>query len=295
MNWNYRTAAGCIVGIDLGGTSLRLARAGAEGEFMIFDTPARARAKEIITAGIRAIAAGAPVLQVGIARAPGIDRAGKINEWPSKPEWVGAPLLEWVREAAGHAPACSADDGLCAALWEHEAAGMKGVTACLSIGTGLAIGLVAQGEFVPCGDGAGTLSHRRFGSVELPCKCGQKGCLQTVLSVGGLQAIAATGQMHVLQHAFASFCEFVASRYGVNRIVITGGGVSRFGERFLRTTFQEGCRQAGIALEVSPTPGFSALGGAMLLAARAMAEETDAWSLRVREFIYEHSSCPVEA
>ena len=159
----------CILGIDLGGTSLRVARVDAlGGAFLRIPTPGRAEAEATMVSAIRKIASGWEVHYTGLSRAPGIDAQGCVVDWPSRPEWNGLELIPWLLSAAGSA-VDSADDGACAALWEHRSrvdTSKNAVTACVSIGTGLAVGIMAGDELIATGDGSDTLSHQQFGNLD---------------------------------------------------------------------------------------------------------------------------------
>src|SRR6185437_4794025 len=220
----------CILGIDLGATSLRVARVDAfGGEFLSLPTPSAMEAEETVTSAVRRVARGMKVRCVGISRAPGIDENGCISAWPSRPQWAGLPFLSWLRRSTG-APAVSADDGVCMALWEHGSRVspcLDDVTACIGIGSGLAVGIVAGNKPVPSGDGAGTLSHERFAGLDFVCTCGKRGCLQTALSVQGLERMASAGRIADLRNAFDAFVQTLKVRYGVNLTIVAGGGVDR--------------------------------------------------------------------
>lgn len=281
----------CILGIDLGATSLRFARVDADGgELFHVPTPSGISAEAVVTRAAVRAAAGMHVAGLGLSRAPGLDEQGRVNEWPSRPDWKGLPLILWLAEAAD-ADVISADDGPCAALWEHRSLGAAEdtVTACISIGTGLAIGVVAGGEILPGGDGSGTLSHERFADLDLPCRCGKRGCLQTVLSVSGMEEAVGAARVGELRKAFAQFLHALKERFGVQTAVITGGGVERFGRDFLNHTLIGCARAAGVALEISSTPALSATGGALFLACRNMHERAAWWHEQVSRFIFHES------
>lgn len=280
----------CILGIDLGATFVRAARVdGWGGEFLSAPTPSPIEAEEVIRSLISRAHRGKKVRCLGLSRAPAMDSQGHISSWPSQPQWTGLPLLKWLQQYAG--TVISADDGICATLWEHRsrarvAAGAA--TACVSIGTGVAIGLMRGTEVLPSGEGADTLSHERFAMLDFPCRCGKYGCLQTALCVQGLEQINVQGKIEQLRRAFYEFAYALKIRYGVNLIVIAGGGVDRFGPGFLRRTLMTSALAAGVELEISSTPALSGMGGALLLATDQM-EERQRWARRVREFIHQEA------
>lgn len=134
-------------------------------------------------------AAVGTVDRVGVAAAPTVDAAGRVTAWPSRPAWVGAPLVDTVAAATG-AQVRIADDGSLAALAEADAAGCPDLV-YLGIGTGLGGGLVVGGRLVLGATGtAGELGHLPLSPNGLPCGCGRRGCLQTVVSGPALAARA---------------------------------------------------------------------------------------------------------
>lgn len=289
----------CILGIDLGATFIRVARVdGGGGEFFSAPTPSEVEAEEVVRSLVKRARGGMKVASLGISRAPAFDGEDHIGSWPSRPEWTGLPFLQWLRPDAG--TVVSADDGICATLWENRSRARvapETATACVSIGTGLAIGLMRGDQVLPTGDGADTLSHERFASLDLPCRCGKYGCLQTALCVQGLERIIAQGRTGQLRRAFHGFASAIRTRHRVSLIVITGGGVDRFGPPFLRRMLMTSSLAAGVELEISSTPALSGMGGALLLAA-GQTDEEQLWARRVRKFIHQETgrfALPMEA
>jgi hypothetical protein len=278
----------CILGIDVGATFLRVARVDCRGgEFFSAPTPSAMEAEEVVRSLVKRARGGMKAPSLGISRAPAFDSEGHIDCWPSRPEWTGLPFSKWVRTDAG--AVISADDGICATLWENRSRARvapETATACVSIGTGLAIGLMRGNQVLPSGDGADTLSHERFASLDYPCRCGKYGCLQTALCVEGLERIIAQGRTEQLRRAFHEFASGLRKRHRVSLIVITGGGVDRFGPPFLRRMLMTSVLAAGVELEISSTPALSSMGGALLLAA-GQTDQEQRWARRIREFIHQ--------
>jgi len=287
---------GCNLGIDLGATSMRFARVDAGGgAYLARPTPRGKNAKADLVSGIRAVAGGLPVLSVGVSRAPGLNAEGTVNSWPSKPDWEGVPLFHWLQLASGQDEIVSADDGLCAAIWESGMSepGQAQVdlsVACVSIGTGLAVGVCRGKHPLALGDGAATLGHQRFGGIATPCRCGRRGCLQTLLSVAGLEALE-RGEVYVeVASALRDFAGALRDRYCVSRLIVSGGAISRFGPGFLHALFDPPCRACGIKLSISSTPQMSALAGALMLAGGSLQSQEDSWTRRVAAFVMNHDS-----
>ena len=96
--------------------------------------------------------------------------------------------------------------------------------------------------------------------------------------------------MNSLSDAFASFVHALKTRYGVSRLIVTGGGIGRFGTQFLNATLRTSCLAAGITFDISLTPGLSALGGALLLAIKDLEAQGEMWRRRVKEFVYRQTN-----
>jgi predicted NBD/HSP70 family sugar kinase len=278
----------CILGVDLGATSLRVARVDANGnKFLIVPTPSPGKAEKAVRAIVGRARESMKVSNLGLSRAPAVDHRGLVSAWPSQKQWTGFPIIPWLQDSAG-APVSSADDGACATMWEHHArrnVTSNGITACIGIGTGLSVGIIGDDGLFPCGDGADTLSHGHFAGLDFPCKCGRRGCLQTVLRVQGLEQMKTAGRIDDVSRAFHEFTHNLRRRYNVDRVIITGGGVDRFGKKFLKEVLGKSAFDAGVNFEISLTPALSGIGGALLLAIDHTQEKTDLWAGRVRRFI----------
>lgn len=121
---------------------------------------------------------------LGVARPTSVDAEGTVTAWPNRPAWVGCSFPVALTQLCPGVPATHEDDGNAAARAEAAAAGASHLV-YLGIGTGLAGGIVADGQVVAgaCG-GAGEVGHLPVaGSAsDPPCSCGQVGCLQATVS-----------------------------------------------------------------------------------------------------------------
>jgi glucokinase len=122
----------------------------------------------------------------------------------------------------------------------------------LSIGTGLAAGLVLQGRLRRGDHGAaGEIGHVPVDPSGALCQCGQRGCLETIASGSAIAAAWPSGDVPPAQALFAAaqsgdpkaldardrFAEGVAGAVRVlsltvdPRTVVLGGGVAQLGEQ----------------------------------------------------------------
>ena len=296
----------CFLAMDLGGTSLRLASLSVSGSTLVnVPTPDPPDGANCIGQHLRNLANGHSVLGIGVSRAPGVNSSGVVDCWPSRPDWEGCALHAWIEHAGGRRP-LSADDGVCAARWEaHDLLRHGSLTraevgrplpniACLSIGTGLGIGIMRPYESFVGGNGAETLAHQQFGTLPFLCKCGRRGCLQTALSAQGLKQVLAMGMVAELERALHAFFELLRDQYGVSVVVFTGGGVLRFGRLLLRQLFT-GCAEAnGLQVKIAIAPVGSALAGAFLMAMECFDPSglDVVWWHRLDEFVAELAQFP---
>jgi kanosamine 6-kinase len=121
--------------------------------------------------------------RIGVASAPTVDGDGVVVAWPSRPSWVGLPLVALLREMTG-GEVVVADDGAVAALAEAAEAAVDDI-AFLGLGTGVGGGLVARGRLL-CGE-PGHLPVADRGPL---CNCGRRGCLQSFVCGPALAARA---------------------------------------------------------------------------------------------------------
>lgn len=146
-----------------------------------------ARLREVVSRARAAV--GGRIDRVGLACAPTVGADGRIVAWPSRPAWLGVPLLAELRDAAG-APVVFADDGSLAALAEAEAAGCTHLV-YLGLGTGLGGGVVSGGRLLTGAyGGAGELGHLPIEPTGVACRCGRTGCLQATVNAAALAAHA---------------------------------------------------------------------------------------------------------
>ncbi|ETI67044.1 ROK family glucokinase [Neobacillus vireti] len=103
------------------------------------------------------------------------------------------PLKESI-EAAASLPAAVENDANCAALgemWQGAGNGAKNLV-CVTLGTGVGGGVIANGSIVQGKNGAaGEIGHITvIPDGGAPCNCGKTGCLETVASATGIVRLA---------------------------------------------------------------------------------------------------------
>ena len=181
-----------FLGIDLGGTAVKLGIADSDG------TPiARRTIDTEVTRGSDdaiariAIAARDLVDDTGAIDACGIGAPGELdtdrryliraNHFPG---WTNVPLPQRMTDHLGIHAALE-NDANCAAWGEFRAGAGRGARslACFTLGTGVGGGLVIDGDlWIGANGAAGALGHISVDPNGPPCRCGQRGCVEQYAS-----------------------------------------------------------------------------------------------------------------
>jgi glucokinase len=189
-----------VVGLDLGGTNLRVAGVDAAGEVAFLhreSTAAREGPASLVGRLVAAVRLVRSRLEEGGRRvrgvavgAPGIiaHRDGIVVSSPNLPGWQDVPLRERVREAVG-LPVFLENDANAAAFgefWRGAGRG-SGSMVLLTLGTGVGGGLILDGELWRGADGmAGEIGHMTVEPGGRTCRCGNSGCLESYASATGI-------------------------------------------------------------------------------------------------------------
>ncbi|KQP71563.1 transcriptional regulator [Microbacterium sp. Leaf288] len=116
-----------------------------------------------------------------------IDR-GTVTQPSRMPGWPGFRVPDYVRRRYG-VPVAVDNDANLAALGEHRAQfGANGHSITVKAGTAIGSGIIVDGHIHRGATGAaGDITHTRIdGSGDIPCSCGNTGCLETVASGASL-------------------------------------------------------------------------------------------------------------
>lgn len=148
-------------------------------------------AKSIRTLAVKSNCDGR-IVKVGIGVPGRIDMDRGIVEAASNLEWYDIPLAAEMSSRLG-VPVLIENDVRAYALGEAIAGAGKGYRniVCLTLGTGLAAGLIVDGRIVRGGRwNAGEIGHEPVEGIPYPCNCGNTGCLETVASATGIVRLA---------------------------------------------------------------------------------------------------------
>ena len=253
-----------LIGVDVGGTALKLGRFSSDGELLAeltCPTPQPAMPGGLVTAIVDAVAALDPE---GLARRVGIGLPGPMDAEArvarvciNLPGWQQVPLAEWL-EPQLQRRVTLANDGNCALMgeaWRGAAVGYDDVL-LLTLGTGVGGGVLLNGQLFSGHGGAaaepGLISVDPEGP---PCNSGNRGSLEQHCSIAGLRRLMDRDPQTLDQLARAGDPEALAAwrDYGrwlgvglssliyvlTPQLVLIGGGLSAASDHFLPSALAE--------------------------------------------------------
>jgi glucokinase len=189
-----------IVGVDLGGTNIKVGAMPADGSRQIAvrsePTHSEGGADTVVDRIIRLVeetisetcakdgATRDQFIGVGIGSPGPLDREKGIVIVTPNLGWRNFPLRDRVSDGVG-LPATLDNDANCATLgewWIGAARGARNVVG-MTIGTGIGGGLILDGRlYHGSSDVAGEIGHTTIDSNGRHCKCGNYGCLEAYAS-----------------------------------------------------------------------------------------------------------------
>ncbi|MDR7186385.1 putative NBD/HSP70 family sugar kinase [Microbacterium trichothecenolyticum] len=187
--------SGIVLTVDLGGGHARIGAHSLSGELRetrsipvaLADGPEATL--DAVCVVFDELARDTTVHAIGISL-PGpvdIDR-GTVTQPSRMPGWPGFRVPDYVRRRYG-VPVAVDNDANLAALGEHRAQfGTNGHSITVKAGTAIGSGIIVDGHIHRGATGAaGDITHTRIdGSGDIPCSCGNTGCLETVASGASL-------------------------------------------------------------------------------------------------------------
>jgi glucokinase len=176
-----------VVAIDVGGTDLKAALVDGDVQTLAFRSqPTPPTAAGIVEAVAQLVDEWGPAAAIGLAVPGVVDEESGVAVWSENLDWRDVPFVAQVTERCG-LPTALGHDVRTAALAETRIGAARGMTdvVFLSIGTGIAAGIVLGGR-MHAGDGyAGEIGHTPAGHDE-PCACGGRGCLEAIASAAAI-------------------------------------------------------------------------------------------------------------
>ncbi len=191
-------AAGCVIGVDLGGT--KLLAGVVDGELRVhhraFRLPRARTTRELIDLVVSEVrevqqAAGAEIQAVGLGIPSLMDLERGVAVDTVHLPLRDVPVRDLLAERLG-LPVVVDNDATCAMLVEHRAGAARGArhALLLTIGTGIGGGIVVDGKVVRGASGAaGELGHTVIDINGPPCTgaCRNRGCLEVLVSGRALE------------------------------------------------------------------------------------------------------------
>lgn len=240
---NYRVTTRPTLGVDIGGTNMRLVRLGAHEDATVvrLRLPAEpalrwATVLDLIEHHSRGVAS------IGVAVA-GVVRKGRV-EISANSGAEQIDLAEAVRARTGMTPTLLNDAQAAALAEARELADTSRITLVITLGTGIGSGVLLDGDLVHGEGFAGEIGHMRVDPDGALCGCGSIGCWEAVAAGRAIQSCAvemypwlsntdaltrlgadpgADGEIAAFAEAFCSGLESVNWILSPARIIIGGG------------------------------------------------------------------------
>ncbi|MBE9112718.1 ROK family protein [Nodosilinea sp. LEGE 07298] len=266
------TAAQQVIGVDLGGTAIKLGRFTQSGQCLAdlsVPTPQPSTPEAVMAVMAEAIAALDPnceAVAIGVGTPGPADAAGRLARVAiNLAGWTDVPIADALEAATGR-PVIVANDANCAGLgeaWLGAGRSFKDVLT-LTLGTGVGGAIILDGRlFVGRQGTAGELGLITLNPDGPPCNSGNQGSLEQHCSVQaieretGLTPAALYDKAKAGDEAAIAFWQIYGRWLGAGiaslvyvltpEAVIIGGGISAAAELFLPTT------QAELARRVLPS------------------------------------------
>ncbi|MEB3313425.1 MAG: ROK family protein [Cyanobacteriota bacterium] len=256
--------AGEVMGIDLGGSAIKLGRFGPEGDCraeLTLATPQPATPEAVvatIVAGINQIDPGHQTRAIGLGTPGPADAAGRVARVAINLEgWQQVPIADRLESQTGR-PTIVANDANCAGLGEAWLGAGRAFQdmILLTLGTGVGGAIILNGQlFVGRQGTAGELGLITLNPDGPSCNSGNRGSLEQYCSVQAIQRtmgltpaalydLARAGDRQAIvfwQHYGAWLGAGLTSLIYVltPEAIILGGGISAAWEFFLPATRSE--------------------------------------------------------
>ena len=246
-----------VIGIDLGGTAIKLGRFGADGtcwQSLSVPTPQPASPRAVFEAMAEAIAqldSAQKAIAIGVGTPGPVDASGRIARIAINLEgWHDVHLADWLEAKTG-LPTTLANDANCAGLGEAWLGAGRHFSnlILLTLGTGVGGAIILDGKLFTGHQGAaGELGLITFNPDGPPCNSGNQGSLEQHVSIQAIRRMtglepeelgnrAQAGDSQALQ-----FWETYGSYLGTGlasliyvltpEAIVIGGGVSASAEFF---------------------------------------------------------------
>lgn len=255
---------GEVMGIDLGGSAIKLGRFGPKGDCraeLTLTTPQPATPGAVvaaIVAGINQIDPDHQTRAIGLGTPGPADATGRVARVAINLEgWQDVPIADLLEDQTGR-PTIVANDANCAGLGEAWLGAGRAFQdmILLTLGTGVGGAIILNGQlFVGRQGTAGELGLITLNPDGPPCNSGNRGSLEQYCSVQAIQRTMGITPTALYDRARAgdqqaiSFWQHYGTWLGAGltsliyvltpEAIILGGGISAAWEFFLPTTLRE--------------------------------------------------------
>ncbi len=185
------------IGIDVGGTNIKVALVSKSGEIIYSNSiPTRSEMgyeytvnnmKQAISTLMEETKSTKNDIEgIGFGFPGQVDyKTGMVKNLPNIPGWVNVPIAEIIEKEFGITTKID-NDVRCAALGELNYGAGKGCEnlICITVGTGIGSGIILNGKLVRgASNAAGEIGHiKLFAQGDKLCGCGDYGCLEAYVS-----------------------------------------------------------------------------------------------------------------
>jgi len=184
-----------IVGIDIGGTNVKMALVSEKGDILkrlFFKTHGAREPHEVIeeiAQEVEKLTRGVDYQAIGVGCPGAIDTAAGIVNYSPNLQWRAVSLTDMLHNKTGKFVRL-ANDAACAALGESKFGVGKNRytdTALITLGTGVGGGFVVDGKlFQGYKSMGGEIGHTVIRVDGEQCTCGRKGCFEAYASATAL-------------------------------------------------------------------------------------------------------------
>jgi predicted NBD/HSP70 family sugar kinase len=191
--------SGIFIGLDIGGTKMIAASADETGRILKRERAATPLPLDeglaLLDRMIAAVSEGAPIAGMGAAAGGPLDWETGVVSPLHQPEWRDIPLKA-LMEAKYHCRfRVDVDTNVAALAEHHHAARRVSKLLYITLSTGMGGGLVVDGEIYRGMNGAHpevghqAVPYRAAGGRTVACPCGSDGCLEALVSGGGIRRL----------------------------------------------------------------------------------------------------------
>ena len=266
------------IGVDLGGTNLRVALVSEDGKIVRkLKKPSSEEIVEAMAESVEEIGLAGDVSGIGLGVAGLIDRRNnRVFASPNVHAIEGLDVVGELHKRFG-IPVFLDNDANAAALGERVAGAGRDFEnfVLFTLGTGIGVGVIYQGRVLEV---PAELGHMSINTEAEKCPCGNTGCLENYASARAMTARAVSMLEKGTESLLKECCK--GSFYKLTPEDIYGAALD--GDNLAREVLKEAGRYLGVGLANT----INALGPEAIILAGGL---TGAWNIYVQEAVKEAS------